>query len=492
MTKFDQKERKLTPTKGTGGVGDTGRVYKSGSLVSVELKSKYSRYVESLVSLDELPEGLDPLIREYRVPVNLSRDSIEGIGLEVKHVANVLVLLPLIKHITDFKLSINRKKIFKDGAQINSQILRSFLLTLDNETKDFLLKLEKAGWISVNHSYQVKERSKQYKIGPKFENSEWIKVDWRENLEKFLPEILQKSNIARRKEVLYDLWNRASCYFLDWGDMPEGQIKELCRKTSEIGHRLRVNWSEELKWTVIGTAIKHYNEQINAHQKTNSVEEIISGYYSDLNKLDGKGFYTILHDQRYKFPTFRLFTPYTNLKKELRQFITLDGQKLCNIDIRSCQVALLSTLYNDSPADQEEKGNFQFRICSEDIYEYLAGENSSRKEVKIMMFKVMFDKTVNQKGQVYDKFKEKFPILAQRVAETKIGNYKKVAFLMQNRESEIMIAGALTYLLLEKGVECLSIHDSISCFEEHVPIVRETITKFFYEKMGFCPEVRRD
>lgn len=109
-----------------------------------------------------------------------------------------------------------------------------------------------------------------------------------------------------------------------------------------------------------------------------------------------------------------------------------------------------------------------------------------------MMFKVMFDKTVNQKGEVYDKFKEKFPILAERVAGAKIGNYKKVAFLMQNQESEIMIAGALAYLLLEKGIECLSIHDSISCFEEHIPIVRETITKFFYEKMGFCPEVRTD
>jgi len=288
MIGIEKKETNLTATIGTVGLPLPLGVYRSGTAVSMLLKDKYSRLLQSSFSLEDLPEDWEPVIRQYKIPVNLSRDLIEGIGLEAKHVANVLVFLPLIKYITDFKEIISRKKKFVDGAQINSQVLRHFLLTLNDQTKDFLVKLEKAKWIEVNHSYKVTERSKQYKIGPKFKNVEWIEVDWKENLEKFLPEILEKSYIARRKEVLYDLWNRASCYFLDWRDMPEGQARDLCEFTSRIGQRLRVNWSEgDLEAEVIKAAKKHLYDCEKKGKSCDSLEKVISTYYSDLKKLDG-------------------------------------------------------------------------------------------------------------------------------------------------------------------------------------------------------------
>lgn len=493
MTKIDEKATKLMATQGdreTKGV-------LGGSGVSVLLRGKYGRYLQDRDSFNsDKVVDWDSVIRDYRVPVELSRDLIEGIGLEAKHVANVLVILPLIKYITDFKETVNRKKKgkFENYAQINSQIMKGFLLTLGDATKDFINKLEKSGWVEIIHSYRVGEKSKQYRIGPKFRNSNWVKVDWSENLEKFLPEILEKSNIARRKETLYDLWNRASCYFLDWQDMPDGDIRDMCEKTAKIGFKLRVNWGGgALEELVVEVAKKHVSEQLALGEACDPEEKVAKTYIEDLKRIDSGQFYVKLHDERYKYPTFRLFTPFVNLKKELREYITFEGRSLVNVDIRSCQVALLSNFYkSESVEEKQEMGNFQFKICDEDIYKFIADGKFERSAAKDAMFHVMFDKTINQKGEIFEKFKQEFPILNQRIAEAKVGRYKNVAYLMQKKESEIMIFGVLMDLLLKKNVTCLSIHDSISCFEEDIPLVKETITSFFFSTMGFCPEVRVD
>ncbi len=489
MTKIDEKEKNLMLTQGDG-------ERRTGREVSLLLRGKYNQYSD----MDEPYSGSlvdwELIRRTYRVPLDLSRDVIEGLGLGLKHIANILVFLPFVKYITDFKSSVNRKKKEDGGsyAQINSQILKDFILTLGGETKNFLNKLEKAGWIEIIHSYRVGEKSKQYRIGPRFKNSEWVEVDWKENLERFLPEILQTSYISRRKDTLYDLWNRASCYFLDWRDMPKGDIRDMCQKTSEIGFRLQINWlGGALKDIVAEVAKKHISEQLARGEKVESEESLIKIYLSDLKKIDGKGFYVKLHDECYKYPTFRLFTPFVNLKKELRKYVIFEGQNFINIDIRSCQVALLANFYqNEDPKEKEEMQNFKFKICSDDIYEFLADGKFERPSAKDAMFRVMFDKTANQKGEIFEKFKKEFPILNKRIADAKIGRYKNVAYLMQKKEAEIMIFGVLMELLLKKNIPCLSIHDSISCLEKDSALVKETITKFFYEKMGFCPEVRRD
>lgn len=493
MIGTEKKETKLIPTQGMKEGGDGKGVYRSGTVVSIQLKEKYNRFLQSRVSLEDLPEDWEPVIRNYKIPINLSRDLIEGIGLESKHIANILVFLPLVKYITDFKSLVNRKKKFLDGAQINSQILKEFLLTLGNKTKDFLEKLEKAKWIEINHSYRVGERSKQYKIGPKFKNEEWIEVDWKENLEKFLPEILQRSNIARRKETLYDLWNRASCYFLDWRDMPEGKVRDICEFTSRISLRLSLEDSKgDIEAAVIQAANKHVSDSIEKNGNSPAVEKMISFYEKALGKIGGEDFYVILHDERYRYPTFRMFTPFTNLKKDLRKFVKLDGRELVNIDIRACQVALLSTFYNKSEEDSSEKQKFEQKICSEDIYGYLADGKFTRNEAKKAMFKVMFDKTINLGGPIYEKFKAEFPILSERIVEVKRGNYKNAAFLMQKKEAGIMILGALSELLLAEKINCLSIHDSISCFPEDSEKVKSVISEHFYKEMGFYPDVRQD
>ena len=477
----------LTDTKGNKGKLELQRL--SGNDIAKKLRVKYDLYISNSL-LEDIPEDWEPIIREYRIPTNLSRELLDKLGFKPKEIANILTFIPLIYCIEQFKILDCRNKNFT-GAQINSRVMKDYLLTLSDEYPEFVKRMVKCEMVEVSRSYKVGERSKQYKIGKLLKNAEWIEADFKQTLEEFLPEILVKSNLSRRKEVLYGMWDKASCYFLDWRDMPEGDMKEICRKTSEIGLNLIINDDKgDIEETIIKAAKNHIADQMRRGEKPSSLKETIQDYKKALSKFNGKDFYVTLHDERYKYPTFRLFTNFVNLKRELRPYLELFGRRLVNIDIKSCQVSLLATFYK--PEDWEEKQKFTTLISEQDIYIFLAGFPENRSDAKIDMFRVMFDRTANQNGAIYEKFCLEFPILAQRIAEAKVGRYKNVAYLMQKKEAEIMIFGVLQELLIKRGIICLSIHDSISCFPEDEFIVRETIQAHFCEHMKFFPGTKKD
>ena len=89
-----------------------------------------------------------------------------------------------------------------------------------------------------------------------------------------------------------------------------------------------------------------------------------------------------------------------------------------------------------------------------------------------------------------------FPVLYERMAELKKPTdmhreaYKRVSYALQSRESKIMIEGILYELQVEKGIDCLSVHDSIWCTEEHVEIVKNSITKWFLKELSFEPQLK--
>ena len=114
----------------------------------------------------------------------------------------------------------------------------------------------------------------------------------------------------------------------------------------------------------------------------------------------------------------------------------------------------------------------------------------SRGEAKGKMFLIMFGKNCHQHTPIAQAFEAEFPLLAERLREQKTGNYRKVAREMQLMESKIMVWGVLNDLLLEKKITCLSIHDSICCFEEDIKTVEKSMQKFFHQEMKFLPRLK--
>ena len=480
------KNDNLMRTTGYGG--------KAGGRERVDLYKSRFREVQEVVSVQSLiDEGLEVdwelKDKTFLIPSDFSRDELLSLGLQEKHLANTMVLMCLLRISTKYKEVVIREK--HPFSRINSVVLSEFLLTLGSGTKNLIKRLTVAGWIDVDNSYQVGIKSKGYRIGRRFKNSKWVAAEWKTSLEKFVPEVLEGGYIARRKDVLYSLWSRACVYFTNWQAMADGPLKEICKRTSEIGRKLTVVRGQALDKEIRLSAVEHIECPSNRRSVRNgwTLEDQIQNYYDSLDYFDGERFSVTCHDERFKFYTYRLFSNVVNLKCEFRQFLRLNGQQLVNIDIQSCQVALLATFYK--PEDAAEKEKFVNLICGADIYTHIAGGKLDRKAAKLQMFKVMFDKNGNQKGDICDRFKGEFPILASRIFDDKAaGGYKSVARQMQLRESSIMILGVLKKLLFEDQIECFSIHDSIFCLPEDTKLVEEAIRSFFTDQMGFCPKIK--
>lgn len=456
-------------------------------------KSRF-REVQDVVQVQSLlNDEVDWEFKEksFLIPSDFTRNEFDSLGLKEKHVANTLVFLSLLRILTKYKEVVLREH--NAFSRINSVVLSRFLLTLGSGTKGMIQQLRDSNWIEVDDSYRVGIKSKGYKLGKRFENSTWISADWKESLEKFVPEVLIGGYIARWKDVLYDLWPRACVYFTNWQAMADGPLKDICKRTSEIGRKLTVVRGEALDREIYLNAVAHIECPENRLSVQNgwTLEKQIQNYYDSLSYFDGENFSVTCHDERFRFFTYRLYSNVVNLKSEFRQFLELDGQQLVNVDIRSCQVALLSTFYK--PEDAAEKAKFIKAVCEQDIYLFISENKINRDEAKNDFFHIMFDRNGNQKGETCRRFKEEFPILTQRIHdEKKTNGYKNVARLMQIQEASIMILGALHKLLFEEKLECFSIHDSIFCLPGDVKVVEETIRDFFTKEMGFCPAIKID
>ena len=235
----------------------------------------------------------------------------------------------------------------------------------------------------------------------------------------------------------------------------------------------------------------------------------------------------------------RLDTNLTNLKSELRQFIIGD---YVNIDLRNSQPYLLSQFidilitnkddrnlqgYNlcckdeklnvfkvfdnkelqrvllipqlSTVKENEEIIGFK-KICSEGLfYDYFleleSSEGMLRKEVKAMMFAILFSRNyfyINRRRVVpYKSQKERFetvyPIIYEITRILKDKEHGRLAIALQLFESFIFI-DIIAKELCENGIIPLTIHDSFMVKREHEEKALAIVTKRFDAIFGSVPK----
>ena len=83
----------------------------------------------------------------------------------------------------------------------------------------------------------------------------------------------------------------------------------------------------------------------------------------------------------------RFYTPFTNLKKGLRDFITYDGKPLVEVDIKNSQPFLTLALLKDSfwrPASENGGRNFNLNVIDKEIYERISKEDKSNLIITLL------------------------------------------------------------------------------------------------------------
>lgn len=261
-----------------------------------------------------------------------------------------------------------------------------------------------------------------------------------------------------------------------------------------------------------------------------SDEVKITSYMIALNQLKDKRFRYFNRNKTNN----RLDTNLTNLKSELKQFIIGD---YVNIDLKNSQPFFLSMLL-ESINNIKQQGNLPLcyylsyknivkpfgikrinnilKICQNQKKSFLANLKSfntsvingdlyddfiknysneiTRKEVKNIMFKVLFSKnTMSDKYKnfiPYDKEKKVFatvyPLVYESIKSLKEKDNTLLPIFLQKIESYIFI-DCIAKELVINGIVPLTVHDSVIVKSEYKEKTIEIMNKIFMQKFNVIP-----
>ncbi|MDB9754708.1 hypothetical protein OAB20_00280 [Winogradskyella sp.] len=207
----------------------------------------------------------------------------------------------------------------------------------------------------------------------------------------------------------------------------------------------------------------------------------------------------------------RFHSNLTNIKKEVRNYITYDSQKLVNIDIKNCQPLLSTLLFNINfyknnsqiiniyniptcnlllsntftsysssiimlvktiqKTDNEKIKEYVDMINTGEFYKKISDKlypnmPFDKQKIKEMIFTVFFS---NNRfiGQTEAKskraFKDNFLEIYKLFKQIKVANHRALAHILQRIESELIIQKVSKRIFLEKpDLPIFTIHDSVA------------------------------
>lgn len=202
-------------------------------------------------------------------------------------------------------------------------------------------------------------------------------------------------------------------------------------------------------------------------------------------------FYSISEytDRNYRFTVDafgnRAHTNLTNLSADFRQFLTVDGEPLGQVDISNSQPLFFYLhLQNISSIPQWEKDRYQAIVEGGKFYEFFMEKLSipakKRQDVKHkILAAVFFDKHRNKESRYIKIFKQELPHIAVYIEMLKKRDHRQIAKLLQRAESKFIIERVVAEFIKEfSGKEFIAtIHDSLVVKNSVLNAAKEIIIK---------------
>lgn len=367
---------------------------------------------------------------------------------------------------------------------LNRKILKD--LSVSN-IGSYIKILENGEFIISDNNYIVGKKSKGYKLNKRY--SYWLeKVEISKGCKLFDKIIKHNRRKRAHKNRLEPFLQQMNRTFMD----------------------VELDYSKAGKWIICNVP----NNKQHFH-------------FLALNQLKDKRF---RHFHRNKTNN-RLDTNLTNLKSELRQFIKSD---LISIDLKNSQPFLLSVLLNSIINNSKvllcsknndldlnrtfgvkaiqkiliihqklKKSNlvnlkkFTDAVLNGNLYEDFIksySDNITRKQVKDIMFKVLFSKNeIHHKYKRFVPYNEEkeifasvFPFVMESVKALKEKEHSGLAIFLQKLESYVFI-DCIAKKLVEAGIVPLTIHDSFLIESKHKDKAKEIINAEFLGLFGVVP-----
>lgn len=192
----------------------------------------------------------------------------------------------------------------------------------------------------------------------------------------------------------------------------------------------------------------------------------------------------------------RIDTNLTNLKSDLKQFISFSG--LVQLDISNSQPYILSLYLNSSLCRNflsedinkykawTEKGMFYENFQKE--YYNQKGKLLSREEIKDIMFCIFYSRNESYKKEK-EVFKSIFPNVYEFIEKEKMDKHNQLAIKMQRLESEICI-DIICQELDKQGIKYFTIHDAWLVDKMDEIKVKDIIENEFMKKYNSKPKIK--
>jgi hypothetical protein len=204
-------------------------------------------------------------------------------------------------------------------------------------------------------------------------------------------------------------------------------------------------------------------------------------------------------------PYRRVHTNLTCLKREFRQFLSVRGQRLVNLDIRNSQplifASLLKRRFEFNPAQTVEPApadviQYVELVQAGRFYDHLMEESGipaeARSDFKRGFFGRVFFCHNNQASKEAEMFEDLFPNVYEAIREAKKEDYTALAKSLQRAESDLMIDGVATRCMTDMPhVFIGTIHDSILTTPDYADAVKSLMEEEFH-KVGLVPTIREE
>ncbi|MFZ2339972.1 MAG: hypothetical protein WAW07_09680 [Bacteroidales bacterium] len=263
-------------------------------------------------------------------------------------------------------------------------------------------------------------------------------------------------------------------------------------------------------------------------------EELVNGFRDDVevyNSVLASAMRIVNNDIFYSRDATegRFHSNITNMKKELRPYLRLNGKPLVNIDVKNSQPYLSTILltYPSKVAGLTKNNTFSMLlqtlkvshnddvkkyiklVADGQFYEYLINEFArggilmTRQEAKLQVLRILFAPNRLPKNEVNRKcrliFRQTFPTVHRifskvrgRDQGTKFENSNRFAILLATIESYLMLDVILKRIYREfPGVIAITIHDSImtGILTDDVEAVRKIMAEELTNFVGFAPKI---
>ncbi|MBS2212222.1 hypothetical protein KEM09_12460 [Carboxylicivirga mesophila] len=202
----------------------------------------------------------------------------------------------------------------------------------------------------------------------------------------------------------------------------------------------------------------------------------------------------------------RIYHNISNIRRELKQFIQIDGVNMVGLDIRNSQPLLFglllvkkwrkrkATSYEIMPDLKE----YLQRCCDGNFYNHLMELNDipleQRAEYKVQFFTdVFFSKNPKMVKGALKQFEEIYPNVYQEIRKYKEQDYKLLAHDLQKFEADVIINGIIKSLFKQnKEIPIVNVHDAIYTAPDFAPIVENEIYNYFMNEFGVTPTLNRE